>query len=64
MCVCVKTFRARLVYCNDYYIVIEISITKNKRSCNAITITIHVFGMVLKTGPDRPVQPVQPGTGA
>ena len=44
MCVCVKTFRARLVYCNDYYIVIEISITRNKKTCNITTITIYLFG--------------------
>ena len=36
--------RARLVHCNDYYTVIEISITRNKRSCNIITITIYLFG--------------------
>jgi hypothetical protein len=38
------TIRTRLIRCNSYYTVIRISITKNKRSCNVITIIIHVFG--------------------
>jgi hypothetical protein len=38
------SLRARLVRCNGYYTVIGISITRNKRSCNIITITIHLFG--------------------
>ena len=36
-----STFRARLVYCNDYYMRIGISITKNKLSWNVISISIH-----------------------
>jgi hypothetical protein len=32
-----------LVRCNGYYIVIGISITRNKRSYNVIAITIHLF---------------------
>ena len=36
--------RVRLVHCNGYYTVIGINITRNKRSCNVITITIHLFG--------------------
>jgi hypothetical protein len=36
-----KKIRARLVNCNGYYSVIRINITKNRRSCNEITITIH-----------------------
>ena len=35
--------RVRLVHCNGYYTVIGINITRNKRSCNVITITIHLF---------------------
>ena len=31
----------RLVHCNGYYTVIEISITINRISCNGINITIH-----------------------
>ena len=37
------TIMVRLVHCNDYYTVIGINITKNKKSCNVITITIHLF---------------------
>ena len=36
--------RVCLVHCNGYYTVIEISITRNKISCNKISITIHQFG--------------------
>ena len=36
-----KTIRARLVHCNDYYIGIRISITRNTLSWNVISITIH-----------------------
>ena len=36
--------RVRLVHCNGYYTVIRISITRNKRSCNVITIIIYLFG--------------------
>ena len=38
--------KTRLVDCNNNYIRIEIGIgiTKNTRSCNAILITIHLFG--------------------
>jgi hypothetical protein len=39
-----RRLRARLVRCNGYYTVIEMSITMNKRSCNVITITIYLFG--------------------
>ena len=39
-----KTFRSRLIRCNGYYTVIDISIIRNKRNCNVITITIHMFG--------------------
>ena len=35
------TFRVRLVYSNDYYTVIRISITRNRISCNGISITIY-----------------------
>ena len=35
--------RIRLVQCNGYYTIIRINITRNKRSCNVITITIHLF---------------------
>jgi hypothetical protein len=38
------TFRVRLVHSNDYYTVIRISITRNRISCNGISITIHQFG--------------------
>ena len=34
-------FRARLVYCNDYYMGIGISIKKNTLSWNVISITIN-----------------------
>ena len=37
-------FRAHLVHCNDYYIGIGISITRNTLSWNVISITIHWFG--------------------
>jgi hypothetical protein len=43
MNICLR-LRTRLVRYNDYYTVIGISITRNKRSCNVITITIHLFG--------------------
>ena len=36
--------RARLVHCNDYYMGIGISITRNTLSWNVISITIHQFG--------------------
>ena len=36
--------RARLVDCNDDYIRIGIDITRNKRCCNVILNTIHLFG--------------------
>ena len=36
--------RARLVHCNDYYMRIRISITRNTLSYNVISITIHQFG--------------------
>ena len=39
-----KTLRACLVYCNGYYNVIGIRITRNGRSCNGISILIHWFG--------------------
>jgi hypothetical protein len=39
----IQTLRVRLVHCNDYYTVIRISITRNRISCNRITITIHQF---------------------
>jgi hypothetical protein len=35
--------RVSLVHCNGYYTVIRISITRNKRSCNVITIIIYLF---------------------
>jgi hypothetical protein len=38
------TFRVRLVHSNDYYTVIGISITRNRISCNGISIIIHQFG--------------------
>jgi hypothetical protein len=38
------TLRVRLVHNNDYYTVIGISITRNRISCNGISITIHQFG--------------------
>ena len=37
----VNKLRARLVHYNDYYMGIEISITKNTLSWNIISITIH-----------------------
>jgi hypothetical protein len=41
----VKEFiRAGLVHCNGYYNVIGINITRNRRNCNGIFITIHLFG--------------------
>ena len=33
--------RVRLVHCNNYYIGVEISITRNTLSWNVISITIH-----------------------
>ncbi len=39
-----ETLGVRLVHCNDYYTVIGINITRNRISCNGITITIHQFG--------------------
>ena len=36
-----KSLKARLVYCNDYYMGIKISITKNTLSWNVISIIIH-----------------------
>jgi hypothetical protein len=44
LCDVVMFLRTRLVRCNGYYTVIGINITRNKRNCNVITITIHVFG--------------------
>jgi hypothetical protein len=35
--------RACLVHCNGHYNVTRINITRYKRSCNVITITIHLF---------------------
>jgi hypothetical protein len=35
------TFRVRLVHSNNYYTVIGIRITRNRISCNGISITIH-----------------------
>jgi hypothetical protein len=35
--------RTCLVRYNGYYTIIGINIIKNKRSCNVITITIHLF---------------------
>ena len=35
---------ARLVYSNGDYIIIGIIFKRNRRSCNGIAITIHVFG--------------------
>ena len=35
---------AHLVHCNDYYMGIEISITRNTLNWNVINITIHQFG--------------------
>ena len=40
----IQTLRICLVYCNSYYTVIRISITRNRISCNRITIIIHQFG--------------------
>ena len=40
----IQKLRTHLVRCNGYYTVIGISITKNKRKYNVITITIHLFG--------------------
>ena len=40
---CFHILKVRLVYCNGYYTIIGINITKNKKSCNVIT-TIHLFG--------------------
>jgi hypothetical protein len=34
-------FRVRLVHSNNYYTVIGIRITRNRISCNGISITIH-----------------------
>jgi hypothetical protein len=39
-----ERLRIRLVHCNDYYTIIEISITRNRISSNGISITIHQFG--------------------
>ena len=39
-----KRLRVRLVHCNGYYTGIKINITRNKRNCIVITITIHLFG--------------------
>ena len=39
-----QIFRAGLVYCNGNYIGIRIGITRNKRYCNVILITIYLFG--------------------
>jgi hypothetical protein len=36
--------RVRLIHYNGYYTVIGINITRNKKSCNEITIIIHLFG--------------------
>ena len=36
-----QTIRTRLVHCNDYYMGIEINITRNTLSWNIINITIH-----------------------
>ena len=36
-----QTLRAHLVHCNDYYIGIGISITRNTLRWNVISITIH-----------------------
>ena len=38
---CGELLKARLVYCNDYYMEIQISITKNTLSWSVISITIH-----------------------
>jgi hypothetical protein len=38
------TLRVRLVHNNDYYTIIGISITRNRISCNGISIIIHQFG--------------------
>ena len=38
---CGELLKARLVYCNDYYMEIQISITKNTLSWSVINITIH-----------------------
>ena len=40
----IKILRACLVYYNGYYNVIRTRITRNKRSCNGISIHIHRFG--------------------
>ncbi len=39
-----QRLRVRLVHCNGYYTVIGINITRNRISCNGITITIYQFG--------------------
>ena len=40
--------------------------TRGQRGVGAVveSLKIVVFTTVLKTGPDRPVRPVQPGTGS
>ena len=42
--VSIDRVRACLVQCNDYYMRIRISITRNTLSWNVINITIHQFG--------------------
>ena len=37
---------------------------KGTTKCDKITVICDVSTTVLKTGPDRPVRPVQPGTGS
>ena len=37
---------------------------KGTTKCDKITVICDLSTTVLKTGPDRPVRPVQPGTGS
>lgn len=48
---------ARLVYGNGDYIMIGILFKRNRRSCNGIAITIHVFGE--NTGKDGRIKTIK-----